>query len=402
MIANWRLVFATTYNDKTIDAFDASIQNLTRMIGRPGELRATISIPNEEIGRRLKGVQGQEGRISVYAYRNEILWWGGFVDSTRVEGTDTEAVLVVEGATFESYLTRREARGTKTLTAMDQHKVAQWIWDDVQSTGLGADINVETNKVTDSGVKRTVSWKRSDIKTWDQILGEIVNSDNGFEWLIDTYDDGFNRRRVLNCGYPQIGRPAGGWVLSFPGAILSYAVEGSALDGATSFQARGKAPDPVGVPGKKGNTNGTGGGGKPSVAQDPIMSGVYDSTGLYNRGYTRMDATVDRPTVTSVATLNEWAKAASSLRAGPLVLPEITCRIDGLSTALIGYTVKIRIRDSPYPAGPNGEPGFEKDVRVIGIQVDPGEQGHDDVVRLTFENPHSDDVLAQEVTYGAL
>lgn len=395
MIANWRLVFASTANDKTIDSFDASIQELSRLIGKAGQLRATISIPNEDIGRRLMRVRGQEGRISVYAYRDHVLWWGGFVDATRVQADDNEAVLLIEGTTFESYPTRREARKDGTLTNIDQLQLAKWIWEDMQKIN-GGDIHVETGRVGNSGIKRTVKWKRSEIKTWDQILSEVVNSDNGFEWMIDTFDDGRGRRRELTCGYPIIGRPKSDWVLSFPGAITSYAIEGNALDGATAFQARGKAPDPVGVPNKANSTTGS-----PAIAKDPIMSKFYETTALHAKGYTRTDATIDRPSVTDQKILEEWAKAAANLRSGPLVLPEITCRIDDLSMALLGYTVKIRIHDTAYPAGPLGEPGYEGDFRVIGIEVDPGEQGFDDIVRLIFEDPHSDEVLAQEVTYDA-
>lgn len=391
MIPNWRLVFADTLHDKTIDTFDASIQDLTRFIGKAGQLRATISIANEGIGTRLKRIQGQEGRISVYAYRDAVLWWGGFVDTTRIEGTTTETILLIEGSTFESYLTRREVRSTGNIV-MDQHMLMKKAWDDIQSN---SPINVETNQVKASGVSRTVPTKRSEARTWEQVTTEVANSDKGFEWMIDTFDDGTHRRRVLHCGYPQIGRPKSNWVLSFPGAILSYAIEGSMLDGATSFQARGKAPDPVGVPNRKGV-----GGGVASKAQDPIMSSVYDAGGFHKLGYTRIDATVDRSTVSNLTILNAWAKMAMTMRSGPLVLPEITCRIDDLSAALLGYNVRIRIRDNAYPPGPLGEPGYEGSFRVIGIEIDPGEQGFDDIVKLTFENPHSDDELQEELPYA--
>jgi len=397
MIANWRLVFATTHNDETVDTFDASIQELNRLIGKAGSLRATISIPNVEVGNRLKRIRGQEGRLSMYAYRNNVLWWGGFLDGTRVQADDNEAILLVEGSSFESYVTRREVRTTQTLN-MDQILLAKWIWDGIQATP-GGNILVGTSRAKACGVSRSFPVKRSDIRTWETVLSEVANSDNGFEWMVDVFDDGIRRRRELTTGYPDIGRPKNNWVLSFPGAILTYAIDGSALDGATSFQARGKAPDPVGVAGKPGNKDGTGGSGKPAVAQDPIMSSIYDVKTLHDKGYTRTDASVDRPTVTSVATLNEWASAAAKLRGGPLVLPEITCRIDDLSAALLGYRVKIRIRDTAFPAGPNGEPGYETSARVIGIDVDPGEQGYDDIVRLIFEDPHSDEVLAQEITF---
>ena len=397
MIANWRLVFAETANDLTIDAFDASIQQLTRLIGKPGVLRATIAIPNETVGGRLRRIIGGEGRLSVYAYRDSQLWWGGFLDQTRVEADENETVLIISGTTYEAYPSRREARTTNKLTSMDQLQIAKWIWDDMQNGGVGSDILVETNEVGTCGVSQTIEWKRSDVKTWENILTEVSATDQGFEWVIDTWDDGSRRRRALRCGYPIIGRNSSDTVLSRPGAILTYAIDGDMLDGATSFQARGKAPDAVGKPGKKASST-------PSVAADPVMSDEYHADALHKAGYTRIDATVDRSRApkdnvaeNTKAVLNKWAEAARALRSGPLVLPEITCRIDGLNSGLLGGRVLIRIRDAAYPAGPQGEPGYQGYARVIGIEVDPGEQGFDDEVKLIFEDPHSDQNLAEEV-----
>jgi hypothetical protein len=65
--------------------------------------------------------------------------------------------------------------------------------------------------------------------------------------------------------------------------------------------------------------------------------------------------------------------------------------MDGFSPAILGSVASIQIRDYPFPTGPAGEPGWQKSARVIGYEIDPGEFGADDVVKLILENPYDDD-----------
>lgn len=123
------------------------------------------------------------------------------------------------------------------------------------------------------------------------------------------------------------------------------------------------------------------------------MSDEFFADDLINDGYTRVDATVDRPTVTQKVTLDDWARLARDMRSGPLVLPSLVCRMEGFNQAILGSTVKVAIRDFPFPTGRNGEPGWSGAVRVIGYEIDPGEFGGEDIVRLVFENPRDNDNL---------
>jgi hypothetical protein len=190
--------------------------------------------------------------------------------------------------------------------------------------------------------------------------------------------------------------------MEYPGEILTYEIEGDALDGATSFQARGKSPDPIGKPstGSRGvydqNTKTTtiipGTPGVPAEKVPPIMSSKeFSDDELHRQGYVRIDATVDRPTVTEVSTLDAWADLALKMRSGPLVLPAIVARMTNLTQAALGSNFALRINDYPFPEGPFGEPGWEGLARVIGYEISPGEFGAHDVVKLTFENPYDKD-----------
>lgn len=387
-MANWRIEFATAITDLTIDSFECDISTLSRYIGKTGVLRGSVPVISPEIGLRIKSVLGGEGRMTMYAYYGEECWWGGFLDRTALKSNSFGAMLSFEGSTFESYPDRREARTDQAFTGREQTEYARWLWDYMQGTGDGSAIRVDTSFPAISSVKRDLSWKRSDTRTVGSILKEMSNRVGGFEWIIDCYTDGVTRYRDLVIGYPAIGRPESKITLTYPGDIMEYEIEGDALDGATSFQARGKAPDPIGTPNPKGD----GGSAKGSEKQDPIMSKEFHAPHLKN-GYVRVDATIERDTVTKVSTLDDWAELARDMRSGPLVLPAVLTRMESFTQAVLGSDIKLRINDHPFPPGPYGEPGYEKTARCIGYEIDPGEYGSPDLARIVFENPYDDDAM---------
>lgn len=383
----WRVTFAKTANDETVASFDCEISTLSRYVSpKVGALSLSIPIPNAQVGVDAARVFDGAGRLSMYVYRNDEVWWGGFMDEATVNSEGDYPVVTVNGATFESYVDRREARTDEKLVQMEQTEIAKWLWDYMQKVP-GGNILVNTPTPPPSGRKRDMSWLRSDIKTVGSILKEVSNRDDGFEWIIECFaDDTGMRRRELVTGYPTIGRPDSGIILTFPGDVINYEITDAANDGAISFQARGKAPDPIGTP----NTSGASG-GTAAEKVPPIMSGIVTNDDLITKGYTLTETSIDRPTVTQVSTLDDWAKLALALRSGPMALPNVTCRIDNFTQSILGSSVRLRINDYLWPVGPNGEPGYQITARVIGYEVDPGEFGADDIVKLIFENPRDAD-----------
>lgn len=385
------MVFTTTANDKNVASFDCEISRLARYVSpKVGELQIVIPVPNNEVGEDAGRVFHGAGRMSMYVYRDEEIWWGGFMDEAIVSSDGEYPVINVTGSTFESYPDRREARTDEKLTQMEQVDIATWLWKYMQKS-KGGDILVDTPSQKASGRKRDMSWKRSDAKTVGSILKEVSNRADGFEWMIECYlDDSGMRNRKLVTGYPTIGRPSSGFMLTFPGNVITYSITDSASDGAVSFQARGKSPDPVGTPAKSGGV-----GAKPSERQDPIMSKIVTDDALIKAGYTLTDATIDRPSVSKVSTLDDWAELAKDLRSGPMTLPDVTCRMDGFTQGVLGSIVKLRINDYLWPVSSTGAPGFSTSVRVIGYEVDPGEFGADDIVKLIFESGRDADAITR-------
>lgn len=398
---NWRIEFAMATTDQTVDTFECEIDTLSRYVGKAGALKGSVPVHSPELGKRIASILGGEGKMTMYAYYGEECWWGGFLDRTSLKSNAFGATLDFEGATFESYPDRREARTNQNFAGLDQTEYARWLWDYMQGTGNGSNLRIDTAFPKVTSVKRDLSWLRSDIRTVGSILKEMSNREGGFEWIIDCYADNGNRYRKLVVGYPAIGRPESNLVLTYPGDIMEYDIEGDALDGATSFQARGKAPDPVGVPNnskgvydpKTGKTEIIGGQPKGSEKTEPIMSGEYHATDHLKVGHVRTDATVERDTVTSVATLNKWAELARNMRSGPLVLPAVLTRMGHMTQAVLGSNIMLRINDHPFPPGEYGEPGYERTARCIGYEINPGEYGAPDLAKMVFENPYDEDAM---------
>ena len=399
---SWRIVFATAMGDQTIDTFDCEIGELSRYIGKAGICRGSIPIVNDETGRRAASILGGAGRLTMYAYFGQQCWWGGFLDTVTLRSNTAGTQLDFSGASFEAWVDRREMRADAAHTQLEQTEYARMLWRYMQEGGAGCALGINTDFPAMNTKRRDMSWLRSEARTVGSILKEISNREGGFEWIIDTYEDNGYRRRALAVGYPQIGRPSSALTLTFPGDILDYEVETDALDGATSFQARGAAPDPVGVPNSSrgvydpetGETTAVGGGAKGSERTYPIMSSrEFHSDGFLQTGYVRTDQTVDRDKVTEVSTLDAWAELARATRSGPLVLPQITARLEAFQQNILGSYVTIKIRDYCYPPGPYGDPSYNKVSRVIGYSIDPGEYGQRDTVKLVFEDPTDDSHL---------
>lgn len=366
----WSVVLATAIGDVTIDRFDCNISQLSSYIGKNGALQASVPITNAAIGAKCQAVAGRAGQLTAYVYHDTELWWGGLVNSTPIKGGRTGPTMDLTGASFESYLDRREIRTNTTWNNVEQVEIARTAWNTVQNTADG-NLGINVPSAAASGMLRQLTVLRTEARTWSSVLKEISGRANGFEWLIDVYDDGTGARfRELKIGYPQIGRARFDQVFSYPGNIIDYTLDWDALAGATSFQGRGDAVGP---------TNGS--------QQQPLMTaaGAYDATDLLAHGSVRFDATIDRQGVKDSATLNSAIGQVLATRAGAVPFIDIAVQLGGFNRSILGSTFQAQIDDFVFPQGPGGAPGYVGRYRCIGYEVKPEERGSTDEIKLIIE-----------------
>ena len=370
--ASWNVLIATARGDVTIDRFDCSITTLSSYIGKNGALAASIPIPNQGIGDRCQAIAGRAGQLTAYVYYGTDLWWGGLVNSTPVKGGRTGPSMEINAASFESYPGRREIRVDSSWN-QEQLEYPRTAWNAIQSTADG-NLGVTVPAVAvPSTIKRAYSALRSDAKTWQALLTDTSKFADGYEWMIDVYDDGTgNRYRELKSGYPVISRARFDQVFSYPGNIIDYSLDWDATAGATSFQERGDSVAPPAA-------------GQSS--QQPLMStaGAYDATDLLSNGFLRFDATTDRQGVKDQLTLNQFAARDRALRAGAVPLLDISVQLGGFNRSILGSTFQAQIDDYLFPRGPGGAPGYISRHRCIGYEVKPYERGSADEIKLIIE-----------------
>jgi len=238
----------------------------------------------------------------------------------------------------------------------DQFFYAQWIWNDIQNPlfgkGLMSNLGVEVGTET-CGVKRDMSWKVTEFRTWDSICNEICNRDNGFEWRINYEWTGKRVRRWLDIYHTRmsVGQyPFEFYKSEFGGNILDYEFERDSVSAATSFTAKGATPD-----------------GK----DEALYSTIYESEDFRANGYFHFDALLDRTGVGDVAKLNEYASFYAATRGGTKVHMELTVPFEQIDRTVLGSSVRIQITDNMHPSY-GGMAGLNLILRCIGYEVNGG------------------------------
>lgn len=382
----WTLIFRNAIKGNPIAFFECKIDSLSRYIGKPGTLSASIDVtaliqaPGGEsnlktsISQRLQPIIYGAGRVSLDLTYNGAIWWSGILTEVNITSMRSGAEFQVSGVSWEGYLDGvSPSQKSYAVKQVEQLELARLIWQLAQDPSRpNAQVGINTPPVNPSGILRDISWKRSGGRTWASILNEMANRDKGFEWMIDSYEVDGKITRQLALAYPTFQRTNARYRFNFPGNIIDYSVKVDALSGATRFQARGDAPDPVG-----------------GVEQDPLLSDYYEYQWTIDQGYIARDYTVDRNGVSIKATLDSWAKKYADVKSGPMIITNFRCHIDSIyGGAILGQKVVVGITDALFITNPlDGSPQNQQELRIIGLEIKPRDRTGFDEVTLIIERP---------------
>ncbi|MBX6357874.1 MAG: hypothetical protein IRZ05_18720 [Micromonosporaceae bacterium] len=365
MATPYRMVFTDLRSDTVLDALPVQGVSLDDYIGKTGSMRGTVPIPNREIAERARRAL-LPGRTGVWVERGREIWWGGIL-WTLALASDQRGFLTaqVQCGGWESYLYRRELRDTFTAVQVDQFDIARQLVDYVQNTP-GGDIGITYDADAVSGVLRDRTFLRYDLPTIGDLLDQLAAVEDGFEWRIASYRDADGRRvKRMQLGHPVIRAGTAEIVLDHPGRILSYTWPTDATKKANAWQSRGASV----------NTN---------QAEDsyPLMSTELVDNDNIAAGWPRLDGSSDYTTVEDPATLDAHARADWTAALNPVTIPEVEVLLGGnVTPALIGATVRLRIRDLWHPTT------LDARYRVVGLSITPPERGRPETARLYLEVP---------------
>ncbi|MGW3711340.1 hypothetical protein ACWDN6_14480 [Streptomyces albogriseolus] len=360
----YRLLLCDLRSDRLLDALPVHGVALDDYIGKTGSLRGRVPIPNRGIADRARRAL-VPGRTGVWVERGREIWWGGILWTTSLASDQRGFVGVdVQCGGWESYLFRRHLHDTQEAAQVDQFDIVRGLLDYVQNTpGGNLGITYDTQV---SGVLRDRTYLRYDLPTVGDLIDDLAAVEDGFEWRIASYRDGDGRRvKRLQLGHPVIRTGTADIVLDHPGAVLSYTWPTDATRKANAWQSRGASI----------NQN-------QAAESFPLMSELLVADDDVTAGWPRLDGTSDYTTVERQGTLDAHARADWTAARHPVEIPEVEVLLGGnVSPALLGATVRLRIRDLWHPTT------LDARYRVVGLTIAPAERGRPETARLYLEVP---------------
>ncbi|MEU0719042.1 hypothetical protein ABZ498_17925 [Streptomyces lavendulocolor] len=360
----YRFLFTDLRSDQVLDALPVQGVALDDFIGKTGRLTGNVPIPNREIADRARRAL-QPGRTGVWVERGRDIWWGGILWTLQLASSARGYLTAqIQCGGWESYLYRRLLLDTQLAEQVDQFDIVRGLVDYVQSTP-GGNIGI-TYDGEPSGVVRDREFSRYDLPAIGDLIDQLAAVERGFEWRVASYRDADGRRvKQLVLGHPVIRTGTAEIVLDHPGSVLTYTWPHDASTLANAWQSRGA------------NVN-----NNQATDSYPLMSERLVAADDVAAGWPRLDGSSDYTTVEKQTTLDDHARADWTAARRPVQIPEVEVLLgDNISPALLGATVRVRIRDLWHPDV------LDARYRVVGLSINPPERGRPETARLYLEVP---------------
>jgi hypothetical protein len=344
-----------------------TVENYGRSLVEAGTTSAALNVADERNQRLRPYELVQPRRTTLVVLRDEVVV-GEYLIWQQPPYKATEKKLNVNASELRSYFDHRLLRPTdgvgsvKTLSfdQADQFEIFRSLIADCQAVtynGLPVgDIGVEMDLDQMSGVLRdrkdtkdeAGAYHGYEFSSYGDLLDNLANVDDGFEWRIDTYlDPDRNLRRVLRLGYPYLGHPPDddAITLEYPGAVVDYEwpVDGT---GSANYVAAIGAGEEAAM----------------------LWGEAYNAAELAS-GFPLLERTTSYKSASVQSTLNAHATADVAALSGDVVVP--TLYVHGRPNVAPGDYVKVRISDEARFAGSETQP-FETWMRAVTITTTPG------------------------------
>lgn len=362
--------FANLLSDSDLCELELSNVKFDRRIIQPGAFSAVITVTNSDIAQQAKKII--PARTVVHVYRDADIWGTYIIWTMKVRSSSRGPVSIeLQGATLESWFDRRIVDTDMTFTGVDQLDIARALVDNAQTgwTPYEGNANLGIQYTTnDSGITRDRQYYLTEGAPVGQRLQELASVDNGFEYMINTYEDPSLGYRVRKMTFAtQIGVENLDLLYTYPGAILDYEITYDATDSATAWWTRGDTIDD--------DVSGT---SFPLMTTAPVLSDEW----LQN-AFPHLDKVVDYSSVTLLSTLQDYATWWKDNHSGVAAVPVIeisTVDTTILPPSALGTTAIFTVEDEFFAHGE-----FSSENRIIGIEVTPPERGNQEKIRLVIE-----------------
>lgn len=285
--------------------------------------------------------------------------WSGFVWS-RVYQSQSKSVQLFSQS-WEKYPSFQRCLTNTNMTA-DQRVVFCNLWTQMMTETTGRDVNIIVPNVSlfsPAVVTKTVTTLATDNKFYNEIMSELADSSDGFDWTIDTILDGTNFRKSLRIGYPKLGQSTGALTFDYPGSITNYYATESMSEAGTNVLTLGT------------------GAGSNQIAFETT------NNDLIAAGFPRWDKVVSRKDIDNSVNLATFAIAEGFRRLPPALTVKPTLKGDRspqFGEFGLGDLATVAIKDARYPSG-----RYVKS-RIVKWTLNPSSSTNTEEYTLLFEN----------------
>lgn len=388
---SYRYVLCDLLTDQLLAVLPLTGVTFSRAISRTGSLSGTLKAP--AVGQEINGVvttpekraqlidtakllHRYAGRAALWVYRDNAIWWGGIPWTVIPRQGQRDSVEVsVTASTFDSYAHRRVFPTNETYVQWDQNQlVASW-WQVIQGLNGGdqrGNIGVECAYFQESIPKSTIlrdrTFRTADLAYVGKLIEDLGDVIDGPEHTIDTWVDDLGVRHKTLRVQSRIGiiepRAVFQRVAQGGGRVLEWSHTADAIDGGTTFRARGDAPE-----------------GAADTEVDPLLSTRYLNDALLNDGWPLLDVTADFSGVKEVATLNGHAQGMRATQSGAMPSSDYVVEVGntGWNPNRLGDNIRLKLTDAWHD-------GTDISVRPVACSVTPAEKGVPEKVQFTFDS----------------
>lgn len=371
-MARYTYRFANLLSDSDLCELELTDVKFDRRIIQPGAFSANIPIVNPDIALQARKIV--PAKTVVHVYRDSEIWGTYIIWTSRVRSSSRGApVMELQGATLESWFDHRLVDVDQIYTGVNQYAIARGLLDQAQigwtPYEAAADLNITSDAFNDSAVLRDRAYYVTDGAYVGQRLRELAAVDNGFEYMINTYDNYATGLRVREFVIANtLGDDNLEVLYTYPGSISSYDISYDATNAATAWWTRGDTIDD--------DVSGT---STPLMTPGPVLSDTWLSS-----AFPHLDRVVDYSSVTVLTTLENYAAWWRDNHSGVVAVPVIEISTADTPTlippAALGTTAKFTVEDQFFAHG-----AFSSENRVIGIEVTPPSRGSQEVIRFVIE-----------------
>jgi len=360
MTTTYRYLFADLLTNTIIGELPLTGVSFGSQLNQAGTFQGHILLSGVDSTKFNVTASTIPGKCAVYVDRDGVLVWGGIIWNRNYQSGNQ--VLSINAKEFESYFDKRRITSDQVFTNIDELTIAQNLISLAQGVPFG-NIGVQVG-VEISGVLVSKTYYNYEKKTYYSALQDLSRAQNGFDFNIDVaYDGSGAPTKILNLGYPRIGADysatnPSALLFEFPaGNVVEYEYPEDGTLIANTLYALGAG------------------------SNEGKLSATYQNSAILSTGWALYEEQANYSDVTDATYLAQLAQGQVNAVSLPpttirLVVPAFVSPVYGSYS--IGDSARLRITDERFPAtgvGTSVQAGLDAIYRIVGIEVQPGENG---------------------------